>query len=302
MQLNVNNVTKSFGEKEVLKGISFEAQSGRALGLLGRNGAGKTTTIRIIMKFFHADSGSVTIDGEDFKKSHVRFGYMPEERGLYPKLKIHDQLMYLAELSGLNEKQAKENVDILLKKVQLEQYANKKLKVLSKGNQQKIQLVATLVTNPDIIILDEPFSGLDPVNSILLENIIKEEIDKGKIVLFSGHQLNYIEKTCDDIAIINDGKIVLSGDIQKIKYAYSRDRIDIYSKEYGSLGELLANSNYVSEFNNDDEQFAVWLKDPIMKNDLFKEIASNNIDIDNFGIHQPTLNEIFVEYTKEEIR
>lgn len=299
MKLSLKDITKSFDKKIVLKGISFDVQSGQAFGLLGRNGAGKTTTIRIIMQFFHADGGQVTINGKDLKDSKVRFGYMPEERGLYPKIKIFDQLVYLGELSGQDKTTVKENVYSLLKKVKLESYANKKLKVLSKGNQQKIQLVATLVSDPDIIILDEPFSGLDPVNSILLEDIIREEIDKGKIVMFSGHQLNYIEKCCDDVAIINDGKIVLSGNINKIKDEYSRDMIDIRTSEYGSLGELLQHSNYVSSFENNEENFKVKLKNEIMKKDLFFEIANQNIDVDNFSVHRPDLNDIFVEYTKE---
>lgn len=299
MKLSLKDITKSFDKKTVLKGISFDVQSGQAFGLLGRNGAGKTTTIRIIMQFFHADSGQVTINGKDLKDSKVRFGYMPEERGLYPKIKIFDQLVYLGELSSQDKTTVKENVYSLLKKVKLESYANKKLKVLSKGNQQKIQLVATLVSDPDIIILDEPFSGLDPVNSILLEDIIREEIDKGKIVMFSGHQLNYIEKCCDDVAIINDGKIVLSGNINKIKDEYSRDIIDIRTSEYGSLGELLQHSNYVSSFENNEENFKVKLKNEIMKKDLFFEIANQNIDVDNFSVHRPNLNDIFVEYTKE---
>lgn len=299
MQLSLKDITKSFDKKTVLKGISFDVQSGQAFGLLGRNGAGKTTTIRIIMQFFHADGGQVTINGKDLKDSKVRFGYMPEERGLYPKIKIFDQLVYLGELSGQDKTTVKENVYSLLKKVKLESYANKKLKVLSKGNQQKIQLVATLVSDPDIIILDEPFSGLDPVNSILLEDIIREEIDKGKIVMFSGHQLNYIEKCCDDVAIINDGKIVLSGNINKIKDEYSRDMIDIRTSEYGSLGELLQHSNYVSSFENNEENFKVKLKNEIMKKDLFFEIANQNINVDNFSVHRPDLNDIFVEYTKE---
>lgn len=299
MKLSLKDITKSFDKKTVLKGISFDVQSGQAFGLLGRNGAGKTTTIRIIMQFFHADSGQVTINGKDLKDSKVRFGYMPEERGLYPKIKIFDQLVYLGELSGQDKTAVKENVYSLLKKVKLESYANKKLKVLSKGNQQKIQLVATLVSDPDIIILDEPFSGLDPVNSILLEDIIREEIDKGKIVMFSGHQLNYIEKCCDDVAIINDGKIVLSGNINKIKDEYSKDMIDIRTSEYGSLGELLQHSNYVSSFENNEQNFKVKLKNEIMKKDLFFEIANQNIDVDNFSVHRPNLNDIFVEYTKE---
>lgn len=215
MNLTVNEIYKSFGEKNVLKGISFSAESGKALGILGRNGAGKTTLIRIIMQVFGADAGTVLLDGEPINTEKVHIGYLPEERGLYPKQKIMTQLLYFAELKGVDKKQARITADKYFKELGIEQYKNVRLDTLSKGNQQKIQLIAALIANPDIIILDEPFSGLDPVNAGMLKNIVKELIKDGKMVLFSSHQMNYIEEFCDDIIILNGGKSVLDGSIKK---------------------------------------------------------------------------------------
>ena len=216
MKLEIKNLTKSFGEKEVLKDISFTAESGKALGLLGRNGAGKTTTIRIIMGVFYQNSGKILIDGKPFDINKLRIGYLPEERGLYPKQKIGEQLIYFGMLKGLSKKQATENTVRWLERMGMSEYKDKRLETLSKGNQQKIQLAVTLLCNPQLVILDEPFSGLDPVNAMLLKDVIKEVIAEGAMVIFSSHQMNYIEEFCDNIAILNSGKIVISGNINDI--------------------------------------------------------------------------------------
>ena len=213
MILELKNINKSFGDKQVLEGISFTAEGGKALGLLGRNGAGKTTTIRILMNVFPANSGEVLIDGRPVNYDRISTGYLPEERGLYPKKLIIDQLVYFAELKGMNTKDAVRSVDAWLARLGMSEYRNKKLETLSKGNQQKIQLITALAHDPHIVILDEPFSGLDPVNAALLKDVVKELINKGKIVLFSSHQMSYIEEFCDSIAIINAGKIAISGDL-----------------------------------------------------------------------------------------
>ena len=263
MILSVNAITKSFGEKQVLKGVSFAAESGKALGILGRNGAGKTTMIRIIMGVFGADSGTVTLDNAPLNPQKVKIGYLPEERGLYPKKKITEQLIYFAELRGTDKKTALENADRLFKKLQVEQYKNAKLETLSKGNQQKIQLIATLITNPDIVILDEPFSGLDPVNAAILKDIVKELIADGKLVLFSSHQMNYIEEFCDDILILNGGEIVLSGNIQKIKRSYARNIIEIKSENPDAVKERLngAKSDFIKHIDAEKNTVAVTLAD-----------------------------------------
>ena len=197
MKLELLNIYKSFGEKKVLTDLSFSAESGKAFGILGRNGAGKTTTIRILMDVFPADSGRVLLDGKPIDYTKVGIGYLPEERGLYPKKAIIEQLVYFAELKGMSRKDATRSVDTWLERLGMTEYRNKRLDTLSKGNQQKIQLITALAHDPHIVILDEPFSGLDPVNAMLLKDVVKEQIALGKIVLFSSHQMNYIEEFCD---------------------------------------------------------------------------------------------------------
>ena len=216
MKLEVKNITKTFGEKEILKGISFSVESGKALGLLGRNGAGKTTTIRILMDVFHANSGELLLDGEPFVQRNVQIGYLPEERGLYPKREVLEQMVYLARLRGVSKKQAMVNAKRWLERLEVAEYETKLLETLSKGNQQKVQLASTLVCDPDIVILDEPFSGLDPVNSQILQEVVQELITDGKIVIFSSHQMSYVEEFCEDIVIINHGEVVLSGNLDEI--------------------------------------------------------------------------------------
>ena len=211
MKLEVNNLKKSFGETEVLHGVSFSVESGSALGLLGRNGAGKTTTIRILMDVFKGNDGTITMDGKPFVPKEYQIGYLPEERGLYPKKTVGEQLIYLAMLRGLNAKKAKEQTKKWLERMGVSEYENRKLETLSKGNQQKVQLAQTLLCDPDIVILDEPFSGLDPVNAQILKDVIKEQIQAGKLVIFSSHQMSYVEEFCDEIAILNHGDVVLAG-------------------------------------------------------------------------------------------
>ncbi len=194
MKLEVKDLRKSFGEKEVLHGISFSIESGRALGLLGRNGAGKTTTIRILMDVFRASGGTVTVDGKTFHPRDFRIGYLPEERGLYPKKGVLEQLVYLAQLRGSDRKTARQQAQWWLKRLGVERIRQRKLETLSKGNQQKVQLAQTLVCSPDLVILDEPFSGLDPVNSQILKDVIREQIQDGKLVIFSSHQMSYVEE------------------------------------------------------------------------------------------------------------
>ena len=225
MKLEVKDITKSFGDKEILKGISFSVESGKALGLLGRNGAGKTTTIRILMDVFHSNSGEILLDGKKFDPRKVQIGYLPEERGLYPKREILEQMVYLARLRGVSKKQAVENSKKWLERMQVLQYEKKLLETLSKGNQQKVLLASTLVCDPDFVILDEPFSGLDPVNSQILQEVVRELIAEGKIVIFSSHQMSYVEEFCEDVVIINHGEVVLSGNLSEIKREFGKNQL-----------------------------------------------------------------------------
>lgn len=293
MRLELKNVCKSFGEKQVLTGVSFTACGGKAFGLLGRNGAGKTTSIRILMDVFPCDSGEVLIDGKPVDYSKIGFGYLPEERGLYPKKKIIDQLSYFAQLKGMKASEAVKAVDYWLDRLGMTECRNKRLDTLSKGNQQKIQLITALAHDPEIVILDEPFSGLDPVNAMLLKDVVKEEIANGKIVLFSSHQMNYIEEFCDSIAILNGGKVVLSGDLRDIKRNYTRDKLVVRSEQTDEIKR---------EFNgckaNGKGELIIKLSSPDEKQSVMKELT-DKYDIDEIKVFEPSLNDIFVEYAGE---
>lgn len=291
MQLELRNIEKSFGEKQVLQGISLTAEGGKAFGLLGRNGAGKTTSIRIMMNVFPANSGQVLFDGKPIDYRKVQFGYLPEERGLYPKKKIIDQLVYFAELKGMRRSDAGKAVDYWLERLGMSEYRNKRLDTLSKGNQQKIQLITALAHDPEIVILDEPFSGLDPVNAMLLKDVVKETIAKGKIVLFSSHQMNYIEEFCDSIAIINKGTVALAGDLREIKRNYPRNRLVVRSTQEQQIAAELGSRCTRSG----DGGLIVTLSAPEEKQRLMQELAGR-YDIDEIKVFEPSLNDIFVEY------
>lgn len=298
MKLEVKNIRKSFSGNEVLHGISFSVESGKALGLLGRNGAGKTTTIRILMDVFKCDSGEILIDGKPFIPKNHQIGYLPEERGLYPKKKVTEQIIYLASLRGISKKEAKENTLKWLKRLGIEEYANRKLDTLSKGNQQKVQLAQTLVCNPEIIVLDEPFSGLDPVNAQILKDVVNELIQNNKIVIFSSHQMSYVEEFCEDIAIINKGIIALSGNLKDIKKDFGKNRLILSASNY-SLEELKKIceeqlTNLVSIYEVKKDFLVLELCENTTKNNLLKHILTTNIDIEKFAIYEPTLTDIFV--------
>ncbi len=292
MNIELKNICKSFGANKVLNNVSIKAESGKALGLLGRNGAGKTTSIRILMNVFAADGGEVLFNGKPIDYNSVSFGYLPEERGLYPKKKINDQLVYFAELHGMKHSDAVASVEKWLIRLGMQEHKNKRLDTLSKGNQQKIQLVTALAHDPHVVILDEPFSGLDPVNAMLLKDVVKEEISKNKIVLFSSHQMNYIEEFCDSIAIINSGKVVLQGDLYNIKRNYPRNKLCIRSCE---------NEKIMSDFKDccqgNNEEIVLTLNDPKEKMPVMKKITET-YDIDEIKVLEPTLNDIFVQYAQ----
>lgn len=291
MVLELKNIEKSFGEKKVLTGVSFKAEGGKAFGLLGRNGAGKTTSIRILMDVFPANSGEVLIDGQPIDYNKIGIGYLPEERGLYPKKIIIDQLTYFAELKGMRRKAAVQSIDYWLERLGMTEYRNKRLDTLSKGNQQKIQLITALAHDPDIVILDEPFSGLDPVNAMLLKDVVKEQIRKGKIVLFSSHQMSYIEEFCDSIAILNNGVVALHGDLRDIKRDYPRDRLvvrtespDAIISDFGPFCAVMENGGLMIRLADASEKKATMTR------------LVENYDIDEVKVFEPSLNDIFVEY------
>ncbi len=291
MILELKNIEKSFGEKKVLTGVSFKAEGGKAFGLLGRNGAGKTTSIRILMDVFPANSGEVLIDGQPIDYNKIGIGYLPEERGLYPKKVIIDQLTYFAELKGMSRKAAVQSIDYWLERLGMTEYRNKKLETLSKGNQQKIQLITALAHNPDVVILDEPFSGLDPVNAMLLKDVVKEQITKGKIVLFSSHQMSYIEEFCDSIAILNNGVVALHGDLHDIKRDYPRDHLVVKTETPDAIIADFGASCTVM----DNGDLMIRLGSPSEKKTIMTRLVEN-YDIDEVRVFEPSLNDIFVEY------
>lgn len=305
MKLEVKNITKTFGEKEILKGISFSVESGKALGLLGRNGAGKTTTIRILMDVFHANSGELLLDGEPFVQRNVQIGYLPEERGLYPKREVLEQMVYLARLRGVSKKQAIVNAKRWLERLEVAEYETKLLETLSKGNQQKVQLASTLVCDPDIVILDEPFSGLDPVNSQILQEVVQELITDGKIVIFSSHQMSYVEEFCEDIVIINHGEVVLSGNLAEIKRTFGENQlvvsgvgvaVDTFA---GMMEERL--SELITVTGHTKEDVILRLKDGVERQQLFRTLADmQDVVIEHFETYKPSLNDIFVAKVGEE--
>lgn len=299
MELVIRDLKKSFNGVEVLHGISFSIHSGKALGLLGRNGAGKSTTIRILMDVFKANAGSIMIDGKKFNPKQYKIGYLPEERGLYPKKKVNEQLIYLAQLRGCSKQEAKNNLQYYLKRLNIEEYEQRVLDTLSKGNQQKVQLIQTLICNPDIIILDEPFSGLDPVNAQLLKDVVMEEIQKGKLVIFSSHQMNFVEEFCEDIVILHKGEVVLNGNLKQIKKEYGKNRLVLKGVTCSSkqLQEILESkyNDFVKVIQEYDDGILLELKNDTTSQYILEIMVKEKIDLEKFYIYEASLTDIFIE-------
>ena len=304
MELQVHDLHKSFDGREVLHGISFSISSGKALGLLGRNGAGKSTTIRILMDVFKADQGNMSMNGKTFHAKDYNIGYLPEERGLYPKKKVSEQLIYLATLRGLSHGEAKANLKKWLKRLGIEEYENRVLDTLSKGNQQKVQLAQTLMCDPDIVILDEPFSGLDPVNSQTLKEVVQEQIQDGKLVIFSSHQMNYVEEFCEDIVILHHGDVVLQGNLKQIKKEYGKNRIVIralYPKKQ-EFRELLETQcqELLHIYEEKDGSFIIELQPNVNKRDVLTRMLELEVDLEAFQLYEASLTDIFVSKAGDE--
>ena len=302
MILEIKNLNKSFADHYVLQDVSFTITSGKAMGFLGRNGAGKTTTIRSLMDVFKADSGEFLLDGKPFNPNHYRVGYLPEERGLYSKEKILHQLIYFATLRGAEPKAAKESAEYWLERFGLTYAKNHKLETLSKGNQQKVQIAQALLNDPEIIILDEPFSGLDPINSQVLKDVIKESIADGKLLIFSSHQMNYVEEFCDEITLIEDGKIILRGNLKEIKRDLGQKRLRLvlsnltHSNAKLNLKEIIKDI----EVTEDAQTLIIELLNNKTKTQLLQELIEHKIDIESFANYEPSLYDIFVREVGEE--
>ena len=296
MSLILKNVSKTFVGKQAVDNISFSLEKPGVFGLLGTNGAGKTTTIRMLLGIIKKDSGEITWKGKEVDRKHVRFGYLPEERGVYPKTKIFDQLMYFAELKGMNKVDAIKSINKWAKELKVEEYMQMPAEKLSKGNQQKIQFMTAIIHDPELVVLDEPFSGLDPVNTEILKNIIIDLIKNGKYVIMSAHQMATIEEFCSDILILNKGKTVLQGNLKEIKEKYPANRVEIdvkqdiesYIKELNLEIEIETNNNYVIKISDEEKAHK-----------LLNKLVVNGINIDKFEIKKPTLNDIFIEKVGE---
>ena len=288
--LEVRSLEKSFGSKQVLFGIDFQARPGRILGLVGKNGAGKTTIFHSILKFLEYQ-GEISLDNQDIRQeTYARIGYLPEERSLMPKLTVLEQVRYLATLKGMDAKEVKEKLPQWMNRLEVKGKLTDKIKSLSKGNQQKIQLIITLIHEPDLIILDEPFSGLDPVNTELLKQVIFQEKERGATIIFSDHVMTNVEELCDDILMIRDGRVVLHGPVQDVRNQYGKTRLFVSSER---SKEELENLPHVKQVSLTKQgSWKLILEDESAGRELFPILTQGQY-IATFDQQAPTIDEIF---------
>ncbi len=288
--LVLKDVSKTFGNRKAVDHISFTVNTPGVYGLLGTNGAGKTTTIRMLLGIITKDSGEITWQGQPVDRKSVNFGYLPEERGVYPKVKIADQLTYFGELKGMSKEAAITAIQKWSKRLRVEEYLELPAEKLSKGNQQKIQFITAILHNPDLVVLDEPFSGLDPVNTELIKNIIIDLVRDGKYIIMSAHQMSTIEEFCQDILILNRGRTVLQGNLQEIKAGYPATRVQVDTTK--DIDKYLKELEVENEKNF---QYTIKIANESQAENLLKQLVSDNIPILKFEIMKPTLNDIFIE-------
>jgi ABC-2 type transport system ATP-binding protein len=290
--LQIRQITKHYGDKTAVNGVGFSVKRGEIFGLLGGNGAGKTTTMRMVLGLIYPDSGDIWYDGKPYHKElRKQMGYLPEERGLYPKIKVCDQILYLAELRGMSRKKADANLKHWLERFNVPEYYNKKVEELSKGNQQKIQFIAAVIHDPSILILDEAFSGLDPVNAELLKETVKTLRDEGKSILFSSHRMDHVEELCENICILHRSNIVLSGRLRDIKNSYPRERIVLETEgEVTGLERVPGVVSVANKANGWDIRISDEGAAPHILN-----LAMSQTYVQRFQIMEPTLHEIFIK-------
>ena len=290
--LEVNNITKSFGKLTAVSNVSFSIEKGKVFGLIGPNGAGKTTIIRMIMNIIAPDSGDVSVLGQPHDgASSDSIGYLPEERGMYRKMKVKEVLLFLAELKSIKKNEALKQIDYWIGKVGLPEWKNKKIEELSKGMQQKIQFIGTILHNPKLLILDEPFGGLDPINQNLIKDLILELKKKGTTIIFSTHVMDSAEKLCDDIFLINKSKEVLSGKLTEVKKKVGKQNLLI---EYDGSDEFLRKSEEIKKYDNYGNSVEIQLKSNADHQKILNE-AIKNASILKFEIKEPSLHDIFIE-------
>lgn len=293
--LETKNIVKQYGDYRALNDVSIKVSKGCIYGLLGPNGAGKTTLIRIINRITAPDEGEVLIDGRPYHKKDIyNIGYLPEERGLYKKMEVEEQALFLAQLKGLSKKEAKERLDYWFKKFNIESWAKKKIEELSKGMQQKVQFITTVIHDPELLILDEPFSGFDPVNAELLKNEILELKEKGKTIILSTHNMESVESLCDEISLINKAHVVLQGNVSEIRKSYKTNTFIL--KLAGT--EFNIDSNLFSVISKSEDKESITLhihKEGNVSNaELLKSII-DKYEVISFEEELPTMNDIFIQ-------
>ena len=292
--LELRAVRKSYGSYVAVDDLSFTIASGTMFGLLGPNGAGKTSTIRMMIGITMPDSGEVRMFEEPFRREHLkRIGYLPEERGLYPKMKVVEQLVFLGQIRGLSQPEALKRAQQWGQRLGIAEHYQKKTQELSKGMQQKIQFIATLLHDPEFIIMDEPFSGLDPVNARLLEDVLLDLRKQGRTILFSTHRMDQVEKLCDTICLVNKGKAVLNGDLREIKARYGRDRVQISFAD-AQDGHFLSQDTLVQKLERYEGYVQVQLAPGADSQQLLARVAQQT-RVNRYELMEPSLEEIFID-------
>ena len=291
--LQLENVHKKFGDFIAVSDISFSIQKGSIYGLLGPNGAGKTTTLRMIMDIIAPDAGIITFSGDRHIRDFLdRIGYLPEERGLYRKMRVRDVILFIAELKGLYKQQALGEIERWLEKMKLSEWENKRIDELSKGMAQKIQFITTVIHKPELIILDEPFSGLDPINMTLLKDLMLELRDDGSTIIFSTHVMEQVEKLCDRICLIHQGEVLIEDELRAVKRAFGKNSVEI---EYVGSLEPIHNSDWIQGINDFGQYAEIKLRASENYRPLLEELVEKGVNVTRFELVEPTLHEIFVQ-------
>ncbi|MDO3411360.1 ATP-binding cassette domain-containing protein [Saccharibacillus sp. CPCC 101409] len=298
MTLEIRNLGKRYGDKTVVDGVSLTVREGQAFGLLGGNGAGKTTTIRSVLGLLEYEQGEVLWNGKNFAANRPSIGYLPEERGLYPKETVSEQLLYLARLEGMKKAAAQQALKGWLERLDIAEHEHKRVEQLSKGNQQKVQIISALLHDPELVILDEPFSGLDPVNSDMLSSVVKEELARGKAMIFSSHQMMQVEQFCEDICILKKGIVQIDGRLDDIKRSYGRSSLILRSE--ADLAPVLQAGGYEGTKRGAGE-WALKIDSEEEAFGLMRRLAQEGVPLLKFEIKEPTLHEIFIEKVGEAV-